>query len=96
MEAVITVRMDSAMKDSGAAAMKKCGYTPSQAVRKLFQYAAAHGSLPFDAEDAGNLSKAEKHRRLRALEEFHTKEPLEMTDEQIREARLRDRHAFTD
>ena len=51
MESVLTVRLDGAVKEQGAAVMQRCGYTPSAAVRRLFDYAVRHVALPFEAQE---------------------------------------------
>lgn len=39
-------RMDAVLKRSGDAVLERCGVTPSEAVRALWDYAATHQSLP--------------------------------------------------
>ena len=90
MEAILTVRLDSAVKEQGAAIMRQHGYTPSAAVRRLFDYAVKHDSLPFDDRD--KPSKEEIRRRIAAFDACHTKRTSGMTDEEIREARLEGRY----
>ena len=72
MESVMTVRLNGDMKERAAAIMRREGYTPSSAVRRLFEYTVKHDGLPFD--------------------QVHTKRPLTMSDEELREARLKDRY----
>ena len=38
MESVMTVRLNGDMKERAAAIMRREGYTPSSAVRRLFEY----------------------------------------------------------
>lgn len=92
MESVLTVRMDSAMKERGASVMRRCGYTPSAAVRRLFEYAAKNDGLPFDAP--AELTKEEKLRRIAAFDACHTKKPLAMTDRELTEERLSARYGL--
>lgn len=42
----MNVRMDSALKASGDAALAQAGYTPSAAVRALWAFAATHATTP--------------------------------------------------
>ena len=80
MEAVLTVRLDKAVKERGASVMARCGHTPSSAVRLLFDYAAKHDALPFASAD--NPSKEEIRARIAAFDACHTAEPLTMSDEE--------------
>lgn len=90
MEAMLTVRLDADVKRRGAQAMSNMGVTPSQAVRKLFDYAATHDALPF--ETGSKPSKEDIRDRIAAFDRCHTKAPLTMTDEELREERLKDRY----
>lgn len=92
MEAVLTVRLDKEVKERGIAVMSELGYSPSAAVRALFDYAIKHDSLPFPEEK--HLKEADIRERIAAFDACHTAEPLAMTDEELREARLRDRYDF--
>ena len=42
----MNIRMDSALKASGNAVIAKLGYTPSQVVRALWEFATVQGALP--------------------------------------------------
>ncbi len=90
MEAMLTVRLDADIKQRGAEAMEGLGVTPSQAVRQLFDYVTSHDALPFDT--ASFVSKEEAHKRIAAFDRCHTKVPLTMTDDELREERLRNRY----
>ena len=92
MEAVLTVRLDQEVKERGAAIMREQGVSPSQAVRRLFAYTAAHDALPFPAEE--KPSRDEIRRRIAAFDRVHTKEPLTLSDDEIRSARLKERYGL--
>ena len=92
MEAVLTVRLDSAIKANGTAVMEQLGTTPSRAVRDLFDFAVRTGSLPFDR--AETPSSEEIAGRIAAFDRCHTKEPLALTDDELRDERLRSRYGF--
>lgn len=92
MESVLTVRLDNKVKEQGAAVMRRYGYTPSSAVRRFFDYTVKHDALPFDRQD--KPSKEEIQRRIAAFDACHTKRSSGMTDDEIREARLRDRYGL--
>ena len=42
----MNIRMDSTLKASGNAVIAKLGYTPSQVVRALWEFATVQGTLP--------------------------------------------------
>lgn len=90
MEAVLTVRLDKHLKQRGAKVMEENGMTPSQAVRRLFDYAATNDSLPFTKND--KPSKAEIAKRIAAFDKCHTKRPLSMNDDELRAERLANRY----
>ena len=92
MEAVLTVRLDSAVKANGTAVMEQLGTTPSRAVRDLFDFAVRTGSLPFDRAEAPSSKEIAK--RIAAFDRCHTKEPLALTDDELRDERLRSRYGF--
>ncbi len=90
METMLTVRLDAAVKEQATAVMRRFGYTPSTAVRRLFDYAAKHDALPFDQRD--KPSKEEIRRRIAAFDACHVKRSIDLTEEEIREERLRVRY----
>lgn len=51
MESVMTVRLNGDMKERAAAIMRREGYTPSSAVRRLFEYTVKHDGLPFEKSE---------------------------------------------
>ena len=92
MESVVTVRLNRDVKDRAAAIMHREGYTPSSAVRRLFEYTVKHDGLPFVKSEKPD--KDVVRRRIEAFDQVHTKRPLTMTDQEVREARLKDRYGF--
>ena len=66
MEAVLTVRLDQETKNKGTKVMKDLGLTPSQAVRRLFDYTVSHDCLPFDL-DPNSLIKMSRIELLRSI-----------------------------
>lgn len=92
MESVLTVRLDADIKAQGTAVMNRLGLTPSQAVRKFFDFVASNDALPFI--DEPSQSEEELTARLQAFDNCHTKNTLRLTDTEIREARLRERYGF--
>ena len=90
MESVMTVRLNGDMKERAAAIMRREGYTPSSAVRRLFEYTVKHDGLPFEKSEKPD--RDELRRRIEAFDQVHTKRPLTMSDEELREARLKDRY----
>ena len=92
MESILTVRLDAAAKERGAQAMRRAGLTPSQAVRQLFDYAARNNALPFPATEKPD--KDEVVRRIAAFDRCHTKEPLTLSDDELRAERLKGRYGL--
>lgn len=92
MESILTVRLDSNLKERGTRVMKQCGFTPSQAVRNLFDYVVANNGMPF--AEKPEADKGAIRERIRAFDRCHTKEPLTLSDEELRDERLRERYGF--
>lgn len=67
----MNTRISRALKDNGDAALERAGYSPSQAVRKLWEFAARNAHNPraiqnlLDAEDEAARSEAEEERARR-------------------------------
>lgn len=92
MESVLTVRLDGTMKECGTEVMRKYGYSPSQAVRKLFDYAVKHDALPF--ESAENADKEHVRKRIAAFDSLRARRPSGLSDEELRDERLRSRYGL--
>ncbi|WP_139652448.1 type II toxin-antitoxin system RelB/DinJ family antitoxin [Raoultibacter phocaeensis] len=61
----MNTRIDSALKRKGDEVLAKHGYSPSEAVRALWEYAAAHGTIPdFMAEAETAAREAERQRKI--------------------------------
>ncbi|MCL2631849.1 MAG: type II toxin-antitoxin system RelB/DinJ family antitoxin [Coriobacteriia bacterium] len=85
--AVLTVRLDSEVKLKAKASLEKLGVTPSAAVQQLFDYIVRTGNLPFD--DDTKPSQDEIKRRLQAVSRFELSQPLDISDDEIRAARIK-------
>ena len=92
MESVLTVRLDASVKAEATAIMERLGTTPSRAVRSLFDYTVQREALPSFVTAA--VSDEEIERRIRAFDRCHTREPLVLTDAELREERLRERYGL--
>jgi RHH-type rel operon transcriptional repressor/antitoxin RelB len=90
MDAILTVRLDSEIKERAQAILRQKGFSASAAVQRFFDYIVQTGNLPF--ENDGRPSAQEIEQRLVAFTQFHTKEPLSISDEEIRAARIRERY----
>ncbi len=90
MSSILTVRLDDDLKKRGTETMLRYNYTPSQAVQRLFDYVVEHDALPFD--DYDRPSEEEIRAMVVALDSFHTLDQRKVTDDEIREARLRERY----
>ena len=107
MESILTVRLDSNVKERGSAVMKENGLTPSQAVRKLFDYAVKNDALPFKDESAQD--KASIKKRIAAFDALRVGTPTlkksvepfgkplsQVTDDDIKSARMKERYGLDD
>lgn len=107
MESILTVRLDSEVKERGSAIMKENGLTPSQAVRKLFDYAIRNDALPFKDENAPD--KASIKKRIAAFDALRISTPTlkksvapfdkplsQLTDDDIKSARMKERYGLDD
>ena len=65
MESVMTVRLNGDMKERAAAIMRREGYTPSSAVRRLFEYTVKHDGLPFEKSPIGMSCAVASRRSIR-------------------------------
>ena len=71
--------------------MERLGTTPSKAVRELFDFAVRNDALP----SAMRMLRLVKiARRIAAFDRCHTKKPLALTDDELRDERLRSRYGF--
>lgn len=64
----INARIDRALKERGDAALERAGYSPSQAIRKLWDFAARNAHSPhviqafFDTKDEAEEREAKERR----------------------------------
>lgn len=107
MESILTVRLDSEVKERGSAVMKENGLTPSQAVRKLFDYAVRNDALPF--KDEGVQDKTSIKKKITAFDALRLGAPAlkksgepfdkplsQLTDDDIKAARMKERYGLDD
>ena len=90
MESIVTARIDSSIKERATAIMKLHGLTPSAAIQQMFDYVVRYDKLPFSG--SVKPSKDEIRKKIEAFDNCHTAHPLEMTDAEIRAARLKERY----
>lgn len=57
----MNTRIDRLLKERGDAALKQAGYSPSQAVRKLWEFAAKHQHNPKAIQKALEFSEGEPY-----------------------------------
>ena len=69
--AQMNTRISRSLKERGDAALERAGYSPSQAIRKLWDFAARNAHNPhaiqnlFDSEDGAEKREAEEERARR-------------------------------
>jgi RHH-type rel operon transcriptional repressor/antitoxin RelB len=90
MDAVLTVRLNRDVKERVTAILKQDGLSPSSAVQELFDYILRTGDIPFKSK--GGPSEQEIQKRLLAFAGFQLEQPLQLTDEQVKQARIKDRY----
>lgn len=83
--AQINARISSSLKASGDAALANAGFTPTQAVRALWELAQAHSSSPEELRqillpEEAELRKCEKDERRKRLSECASKGPRLVQD----------------
>lgn len=85
-DAQVNARMDSELKRAGDAALAKAGWTPTQAVRALWSFAAGHADDPdkvssvFSSVNATALEDAERAERVKRRRELVARGPKLMED----------------
>lgn len=107
MESILTVRLDSDVKNRGSAIMKENGLTPSQAVRKLFDYAIKNDALPF--KDEGLPDRTSVRKKIASFDALRISTPAakksaepfdkplsQLSDDDIKAARIRERYGLDD
>lgn len=92
MSEMLTVRIDPEIKRRATEILRISGFTPSSAVQNMFEYVVKNERLPFSCNE--KPSESEILRAVTALDALHTKEPLTMTDGELRSARLKDRYGI--
>ena len=91
MDAVLTVRLGRDVKEKATSILKARNLTPSAAVQRYFDVIVETGDVPFGREKP-KPTLEEITRRLEAMRRFRTSKPLNMTDEEIRAARIKERY----
>lgn len=89
MESVITTRLDTELKNNAVLTLKRLGYTPSSAVRALFEYVVKNDAVPFSEKEDSN-SGLEK--RIAAFDACHTKSPETYSLDDLRAERMKERY----
>lgn len=90
MESMHTMRLDSVANEQGTEIMRRIDAKPLRAVCDLSDCASGSDALPFVASDKS--SGADVAWQMRAFERCHTKAPLSLTDDELREERLKARY----
>jgi RHH-type rel operon transcriptional repressor/antitoxin RelB len=84
--------MRAKIKENASRLLRKRRMTPSSAVQILFNQIVEKGDLPFDGRNAP--TKKEIENRLSAFKNLQLSEGIQMTDKEIKSARIRDRYGF--
>jgi addiction module RelB/DinJ family antitoxin len=89
----ISARVNADLKRNAQSVLEQNGLTVSAAVQRLLEHIVATGDFPF-RQERPKLSKDEIVRRLQALQAFELPEPVNLTDDDIRQMRLREKHGL--
>ena len=89
----ITTRMSAEKKHQGAEVFSALGTSSSQVIGQLYDYAIKHKALPFDNSEE---RQADIQRKLKLAKSIPLSHSIALTNDEIREARLKDRHAAID
>jgi RHH-type rel operon transcriptional repressor/antitoxin RelB len=90
MSSILTVRLNEEVKRQGTEVLRNQGLSPSAAVQRLFEYVIKHDKLPFNVKERPEEDDIEH--MINVLDSFHTRQSSEITDEEIRNARLEERY----
>lgn len=91
MDAILTVRLKREIKEKATKTLSSKGLTASVVVQQLFDEIVKTGEVPF-IKASKRPSREEIEQRLQAMRQFHTKHPLNITDDEIRAARMKDKY----
>ena len=94
MESMLTVRLESEIKEKATLILRSEGYSPSAAVRELFEYVAKNQTLPFAKKR--NVSQAEIKHRLAALERMQISDLSTISDTEVKDMRMKERYEAHD
>ena len=92
-DAILTVRLKKEVKEKAARILRAKNLTPSAAVQRYFDVIVQTGEVPY-LQKAARPSREEIELRLDAMSRFHTKVPLDMTDAEIRAARIKEQYGL--
>jgi len=90
-DTILTVRLKKDVKDKATKILREQNLTPSAAVQRYFEVIVETGDVPLKHRH-NRPSQEEIKYRLEAMDRFHTKAPLDMTDAEIRAARIREQY----
>jgi RHH-type rel operon transcriptional repressor/antitoxin RelB len=93
MDAMLTVRINKDIKEKAVAILQKKGVTVSSLIQTIFNNIVITGNVP-TVEAQTNISKEEISRRLSIFQALDLPEPIKLTDDEIRDARLGEKHGF--
>jgi antitoxin component of RelBE/YafQ-DinJ toxin-antitoxin module len=94
MEAMLTVRISKDVKDRVTSILREKDLTVSSVVQQLFDDIIRTGDVPVAQLVNSRPSKEEIARRVELFRRFRLDEPLQMTDDEIRAARLGETYGF--
>jgi addiction module RelB/DinJ family antitoxin len=89
----VSARVNADIKTSAQSVLEEKGLTVSIAVQRLLEHIAVTGDLPF-GQGQPKLSREEIKRRLGAFKRAILPEPCNLTDDEIRQMRLKEKYGL--
>ncbi|MDR0501674.1 MAG: type II toxin-antitoxin system RelB/DinJ family antitoxin [Coriobacteriales bacterium] len=93
MKSMLTVRINKDVKDKATAILKKNGMTISSLMQTIISEIVATGDIPITRFQT-QVSKEEIFARINALNDLELPVPINLSDDEIRDARLGEKHGF--
>lgn len=90
----VTARVNAATKQSAQSILEEKGLSISIAVQRTLENVARTGDVPFLEQQTTQLSQKEISKRLKAVQAFELPEPINLSDAEIREMRLREKYGL--
>jgi len=92
-DVILTVRLNKEVKEKATRIIERKNLTLSAVVQRFFDAIVQTGEVPY-LQESERPSSEEIELRLTAMNRFHTKLPLDLTDHEIKAARIKERYGI--